>query len=157
MFKKPTVYLAGPIAGLTEGEAKDWRTYASSRLQEAGIIGVSPLRCEPSINGRYDVPDNGQELDTRFGTALAIGSKNDFDARHCTMTLAYLPKSPRRSVGTIIEIGWGRALNKPVIVVTDDEYLQNHPCIIKCASWILDELDQGLDVAVGLLEVYGSD
>lgn len=153
---KRTVYLAGPVAGLTEDEAKDWRVEVQMALADHNIMGISPLRCEPATDGRYDVPDNTQDNDKRFGTAQAIGSKNEFDARSCDMMLAYLPMVPGRipSVGTITEIGWGKALNKPVILVTNDPYLQDHPVIQHCASWSLDNLSDAVDVLIGVLGDY---
>ena len=151
---KRTVYLAGPIAGCTEGEAKDWRLGVIEHLAAHNIIGISPLRCEPAVNGRYTAEGTG---DPRFGTAQAIGAKNEFDARSCDMILAYFPSfkpGSFPSVGTIIEIGWGKALNKPVILVTDDPYLSIHPVIQHCASWSLDNLEDALDVIVGVSGDY---
>jgi len=156
-MRKPTVYLAGPIAGLTEGEAKDWRCRVTEALHAHGITGISPLRCEPSIKGRYDIPDGNQSADKCFGTAQAIGSKNEFDARSCDMILAYFPVTSDRavpSVGTIIEIGWGKALNIPVVVVTKDPYLSKHPLIRHCSSWSLDSIDDAIDLFVGILGDY---
>ena len=43
---KKYVYLAGPIAGCTEEEATEWREYVCTYFPH-GIVGISPLRCEP--------------------------------------------------------------------------------------------------------------
>ena len=80
------IYLIGPIAGCDEGEAKDWREWVCAHLP-IGVVGVSPLRCEPAINGKYDVPDSLASLDPCFGTSDAIASKNDYDVRTCDMAL----------------------------------------------------------------------
>ena len=47
---KKYIYLAGPIAGLTEVEATEWRGWVRERLPY-GIVGISPLRCEPLKEG----------------------------------------------------------------------------------------------------------
>ena len=47
---KKYIYLAGPIAGLTEEEATEWRAEVRENLPQ-GIIGISPLRCEPLKEG----------------------------------------------------------------------------------------------------------
>lgn len=168
-----TVYLAGPITGCTNGEANDWRHVASSKLADFGITGISPLRCEPIHGERYgsDYPD------PRFGVPRAIASKNIFDVRNCDMMLAYFPpedilsggwtqkmtnseeyyvppvyKWP--SVGTIWEIGLAGMANKPTIVVCENKILAKHPVIQAASSWLLDSLDEGLDVAVGVLQDY---
>lgn len=159
-----TVYLAGPISGCTDGEANDWRSTASSKLADFGITGISPLRCEPIHGERYGV-DNP---DPRFGVPRAIASKNIFDVRNCDMMLAYFPPEETDpkfdgwceghykwpSVGTIWEIGLAGMANKPTIVVCQNTILAKHPVIQAGASWLLDNLDDGLDVAIGVLQDY---
>jgi nucleoside 2-deoxyribosyltransferase len=147
------VYLAGAIAGLTEGEAKDWRTYVSDKLASHGIIGVSPLRCEPAIGGRYDLNYD----DPLFGQARTIRAKNMFDVRNTDIAIAYLPKpaeGKRQSYGTMWEVGAVMALGKPVIVVSDDPNVKNHPLFGGTADWNLDTLDQAIEVCIGILKVY---
>ncbi|WP_315728809.1 hypothetical protein [Bradyrhizobium sp. SZCCHNS2015] len=88
MTYRPSLYLAGPIFGCTEGEAKDWRHYVADRLP--WVRCISPLRCEPMIGARYDVAYN----DPRFGMPKSIVAKNFLDLRACDMTLAYFPTPP---------------------------------------------------------------
>lgn len=147
------VLLAGPIAGCTQSEAKDWRDYVSAKIALFGIIGVSPLRCEHLVGPVYSL----NHPDPRFGTARAISSKNFFDMQSCDMVLAYLPLAlnmKRPSYGTIIELGWAFALRKPTILVTDDKYVREHPVINACSAWVLDNLEDAIDTIVGILEVY---
>lgn len=150
---KHAVYLAGPIEGLSEHEAKSWRRDIKAVLAQHNIMGISPLRCEPSYNGRYNSLgfENAQADDQCFGTAQAIGAKNEFDVRTCDIILAFLPSL---SIGTIIEIAWGKVLNKPVIVVTQEPKLKLHPVIQHCSSWSLDTLDDAVDVITGILGDY---
>lgn len=150
------VYLAGPIAGCTEDEAKDWRTLISRKFLP-GIIGVSPLRCEPSVDGRYDIREGSQQKDPRFGSDKAIASKNTFDTLNCDLVLAYLPKEMndrRPSYGTICEVAWAKVAGKQVLLVTDDPYLQAHPVVQDCVAWNLTTLDEAVEVVNGILEVY---
>lgn len=154
------VYLAGPILGCTEGEAKSWREYVDDRLQlnyqdgtSQRIVGISPLRCEPIHGERYGV---GYE-DPKFGTARAIAAKNLADVRMCDMTLAYFPKMPEGrhpSLGTIVEIAWAHAEGKPVIVVSDDPIILTHPVVNSCAGWMLPTLDDAIEVVNGILGGY---
>lgn len=147
------VYLAGPIAGRTEDQAKYWRGQVAKALaHKHDIIGVSPLRCEPvGISGVYDV---SYQNDPQFGTLRAIGSKNFADVQMCDMTLAYLPKGAPVSAGTLIEIGWSYALRKPVVLVSDDDYLINHPVVTTCCSWVLNTLEAGTNLVVNILGAY---
>lgn len=150
------IYLAGPIAGCDIKEANDWRHDLSYLLGQHGIRGVSPLRCEPLIGERYSV---GYE-DPRFGTPRAIASKNFMDVQMCDMTLCYFPKDlnvRRLSIGSVIELAWAHSLRKPTILVSDYEFLTEHPVVQANASWILKTLPEAVDVIVGVLGVYAEE
>lgn len=148
-----TVYLAGPIAGCDLYEANEWRAYVNGRLDQHGIRGISPLRCEPLIGERYAT---GYD-DPRFGTPRAIASKNFLDVQMCDMTLCYLPAELNRrrlSVGTVLELGWAHALRKPTILVSDYDFLTEHPVVQANAGWILPKLDDAIEVIIGVLADY---
>ena len=111
------------------------------------------MRCEPLIGERYEL----QYDDPTFGSARAIASKNLFDVQQCDMTLAYLPReleNRRPSYGTVCELAWAHLLRKPVILVTDDLALVRHPLISACAGWLLRDLDEAIEVVLGLLLTY---
>lgn len=147
------VYLAGSISGCTKDEANDWRTEVSAKLARNFIKGISPLRCEPLVGERYGLTYE----DPRFGTARAIASKNMLDVEMCDITLCYMPaelNAIRPSFGTIIELAWAHALDKPTILVTDHKPFIDHPVIQACASWILPTLDDAVDTIVGVLAAY---
>jgi len=144
---------------MTYGSANHWRRFVSERLSEetdGKIVGISPLRCEPIVGDTYKAGYN----DPRFGTARAIGSKNLFDTVNCDMVLAYLPKPDpvpvgwHQSYGTIAEVAWGRGLDKPVLLVSNDAEIINHPVINFCANWLLDDLEQAIETIVGILGGY---
>lgn len=94
MSFKPVLYLAGPIAGCTEGQAKDWRADIAARLPMMNCI--SPLRCEPMPTGqtRYDDTSIVGMRDLCFGDPRAILAKNFLDTQRCDMVLAYFPTPP---------------------------------------------------------------
>ncbi len=156
MSMKKYIYLAGPIAGLTEEEATTWR-YDVNLMLPDNIIGISPLRCEPLKEGMVYTDDGA--TDKMWSDPRAINSKNWLDTESSDLVLAYLPKEMndrRPSIGTIIEIGWSIGLKKPLIVVSDDKQIMEHP-LIKCnAAWRLKELDEAVEVIIGLFGDYVS-
>ena len=154
MSNKKFIYLAGPIAGCTQEEANEWREYVRSMLPH-GIVGISPLRCEPLKEGMVYTDDGA--TDKMWSDPRSINAKNWLDTESSDLVLAYLPKEMndrRPSIGTIIEIGWAIGLRKPLIVVTNDEYLASHPLIQTNANWIFDNLIDALDVIHGLFGDY---
>lgn len=152
---KRFIYLAGPIMGCTQGEANDWRKAVCDELarqSDGGIVGISPLRCEPLHGERYsaDYPD------PRFGIARAIAAKNKFDVQNTDMTLAYLPKEMGEniSLGTLGEIFWADMIEKRVILVSDHPKILKHPVIDAAVDWKLNTLKDAIDVIVGVLGGY---
>jgi nucleoside 2-deoxyribosyltransferase len=156
MSMKKYVYLAGPIAGLNEEEGTGWRNEVDLMLPD-NIIGISPLRCEPVKPGmRYDDPGAVEKL---WSDPRSINAKNWLDTESSDLVLAYLPKQyndRRPSIGTLIEIGWTIGLNKPLIVVSDDNQMLDHPLIECNAAWRLNELDDAVEVIIGLFGDYVS-
>jgi hypothetical protein len=159
-----SVYLAGPITGCTKGDANDWRDYTSCRLASAGITGISPLRCEPLVGDRYGIGYS----DPRFGVPRAIAAKNLFDMRKCDLALVYFPPEEPAgrpfgtgetiykwpSLGTLLELGGLRMADKVPIVVCENTLLIKHPVFDAFSSWLLTDLDEGIDVAIGVLQDY---
>lgn len=147
------VYLAGPVFGCNLGEAHDWRTEFSKKLP-FGMVGVSPLRCEPLIGDRYGM---GYD-DPRFGTPDAIAAKNFLDVQKCDLTLAYFPEDVTNangvSLGTVSELAWAKALAKPTILVSTHAKVRSHPVILANSGWKLDTLDQAREVIEGVFKVY---
>ena len=148
----PTVYLAGPIAGTTEHEAKNWRRDVHVALDGYNMRGMSPLRCEPDTIGKRYQLTYEKEL---YGTAHAIFAKNRFDLARCDATLAYLPlKSFAPSVGTISEIAWAYEAGKLLVVASDNPAIFNHPIIQQQAGWIVPDLDTAVEVLGSILGSY---
>lgn len=149
MSDKKFIYLAGPIAGKTVAEANDWRRDFSARLPK-NIVGISPLRCEPDVNGKYKVVYK----DPKFGTPKAIFAKNYFDTMLCDFVLVHIPEGAELSIGTIIELGWAIGKRKPTILVTTNKKLIEHPIVERGVDWIFDNFDDALEVIEGILGDY---
>jgi len=143
-----TVYLAGPIKGLSYDGCTDWREYAKSMLGEHGITGISPMRWkdnlkeEERIEGSYDTP---------FCRSKGIITRDRFDVFCCDVMLANLLGAEEVSIGTMIEYGWADAARKPIVTIMEEGNLHEHPIVLEATGFRVESLDEGLDVAVGLL------
>jgi nucleoside 2-deoxyribosyltransferase len=148
------IYLAGPITGCTDGEANDWRSTLSADLESMGFVGVSPLRCEPIVGDIYQ-PEYD---DNQFGHPQVIAAKNKEDVRRCDLTFAYLPSEHPASVGTLQEIGWAAGMDKPIILLTDNDYVRENAVIKATVPWRFTEAEGGwaksLEVIEGIFGVY---
>ena len=152
----PTVYLAGPISGLTYGGATDWREYARDRLAGMGIIGLSPMRAKTFLAREEQVADSYEQhpLSTRVG----ITTRDRFDVMRCDVVLVYLPKNTEKvTIGTMIEVGWADAFRKPLVLVDEDgdASIHNHAMVRAIAGYVVTSLESGLNIIDALLGVGG--
>lgn len=162
------VYLGGPIMYCTGEEANDWRIKVAAQLAEGGLVGISPLRCEPLVGERY----TPQYTDPLYGTARAISSKNKADVRMCDIGIYYLPEPKTMLVwtsdaaaqktallspyshGTIGELFWADAWDKPTILVTDSDHVKKHPVISAAAGWIVGDFEQAVELCISVVGAY---
>lgn len=148
------VYLAGHIQGLTYENATEWREYATKYLNERGIAASSPMRAKDYLKDQEDIAHhyNGHPL----STAKAITMRDRYDVKNCDLVLAYF-NGNTRSMGTSIEFGWADAWGKPVIMVDapDGEHA-NHGMLSTIAGIIVPTLDEGLDLAIAILDPHAT-
>ena len=127
------VYLAGPIEGCSDDEITLWRKESKKWFIE-GVKAISPM-----------------VIDSKFTSEII--TQNFYDVSKCDVILAYLPKciSDRRcSYGTICEIAWAYAKQKPVVIVSDDPYVHSHP-VIREIGVHFDELNTAIEYINHLL------
>jgi len=111
-MRRPTVYLAGKMSGLSKEEMNGWREVSTDKLLEAGYKVLNPV-------------------ETDFGTNVSdseIIHSNDFQIRHSDIILAELDYE-QISIGTICEIVEARRQGKPVIAWGTAYSIINHPHI----------------------------
>jgi nucleoside 2-deoxyribosyltransferase len=129
---KKYVYLAGPIEGCNTSEILDWRQNAFDCFT-SNVQGINPFRAEEDVKSNE--------------SAKRVITKNYMDTQMCDGILAYLPKEfndRRPSYGTVMEIAWGFSLQKPVWVVSDDDFVHGHP-LISQSSMMFREMDDAID------------
>ena len=155
------IYLAGPIGGCSYDEATDWRDEIVTLLSP-GIVGISPMRIKEWCKNIPEILVDGYEkaAGPQFlisGESHAIRTRDYYDVGHCDMIFAYLPKflnERRPSWGTAIEIGWASAQRKPIVLVTDDDYLATHPLARESVGWIVPTLAVGAEVVNSVFNAY---
>jgi hypothetical protein len=152
---QPTVYLAGPVTGQTDSEAKGWRAGCALAFKGDGIKCISPVRDAPKLASgeTYSISYTDEVIG---GTPQAIRGKCKYDVGACHVVLAYMPRAPWPSVGTIIEITRAHSLGKTVILVTDEPKLAQHPILIGCVDAVFDDLQLGVAYVQSLLRVYAA-
>jgi len=154
---KPTVYLAGAIAGLAYDDATDWRKTATGFLRERGVECLDPMRAKHALASRNggmisksfrDYQDNGA-----FFTSRGIMTRDFHDVKRCDVLLVNLLGLQKPSLGTVMELGWAYALQKPAVVAIEREGNphDNHPMIHEAMRFRVESIEEAIDAVAIIL------
>jgi nucleoside 2-deoxyribosyltransferase len=150
------VYLAGPITGLTYGQGQDWRQYVSQRFSK-GILGYSPLRAKQYLDNGHIITDNQDELIMHGDLSAALSSdkgicaRDRYDCKTADLILMNLLGATRVSIGTMVEIGWATAYDKPIVLVMEAEGNLHDHMMVRTLPFIVRNLDNAIKVVNAIL------
>jgi nucleoside 2-deoxyribosyltransferase len=149
-----TIYLCGPITGLTYGGCTNWRDYVRHRLAY-GMRGISPMR-----DGKAELDTGKPILDTYENSLMssqrAITTRDRYDTMHCDAILANLLDAERVSIGSMIELGWADSVRTPIIAVMRPDNIHWHAMVREVAGWIVPTLDEAIQVANNILSEHAA-
>ena len=145
-----TVYLAGPITGLTFDGANDWRAEVQKRLK-APIVGLSPLRCKSYLAGIQSKLESLGYHGHPLSTPQGITSRDRFDCQRADVVLFNFLGASQVSVGTCIEIGWADSARRPMVAVMEPGNLHDHAIVRAAVPFIVGSLDEAVDLIHAIL------
>jgi nucleoside 2-deoxyribosyltransferase len=146
------VYLAGPIKGLTYNEATNWRDTVRDSLPST-VLTYSPMRGKQ----RLQEITSGEKIkcayeDNPLTSAKGINMRDYFDVASSDAVFVYLKGATQVSIGTVMEIAWARAFNKPVILVMEKEgNIHHHSMLLYPCGFHVETLEEGIDCLKALL------
>jgi nucleoside 2-deoxyribosyltransferase len=146
------MYTAGPIKGLTYDGASTWREYVRDEMERLSpwIKTVSPVRGDHAQKGTGQVIMNDSK-DHIFTTKYAINQRDFNDVKRADIIFVNLLGTEVVSIGTVMEIAWARAFQKPVVLMMEDDNIHDHPLLRYPAGYITDNLDKGVHVAISVI------
>lgn len=138
------IYLAGPIFGKTDAEARSWRLLASKLLERKGHEGVDPFAW-----GDYRDADT---LDPRISDRVV--AQDLLRLRKCDGMLvnAVVP-----SWGTAMEIAYARMFGIPVVAfghfgrLGPDDIFYPSPWLHHHAAYLTGEVEEAVDLLLMVL------
>lgn len=143
-----TVYLSGPISGLTYEGCTDWREYAIQKLAELDVEGLSPMRGKEYLRGKGAITDGMSAVISNFMSQdAAIVTRDRWDTTRCDFVLMNLLGAKIVSIGTMIELAWADAARVPVILVMEPAgNIHEHPFVRQLSGYRVDTLDAAFDL-----------
>jgi hypothetical protein len=142
------VYLAGGIAGLAGYDAIDWRQYAAQELHNYDIDVRDPMRAKSVLGGTGKISTNFNDYKDLgiFFTSRGIMTRDFNDVKQADVLLVNLLDAEKPSLGTIVELAWAFAMQKPAVVCIEEKGNphDNHPMIHECMPFRVTTLDDGI-------------
>lgn len=145
-----SVYLAGPITGLTFDGAEDWRAFAKASLADSGIKALSPLRAKDylrQVGG--PLSGTGEEYAHLGVLSLPRGvmTRDRYDATRCDALLVNLLGADRVSIGTVMEIAWADLCRTPIVVAIEPKgNPHEHMMIAEAIGFRVPVLAEAIDI-----------
>ena len=149
-MKKLSVYLARPMKGCKYQEVVDYYKNLKEIFDDFNIISHIPMAGEEKQdeNG-FLVPYNYVSEPKMVDSA--IFGRDMWMVRNCDVVFANLLKSKDAiSIGTTMEIGWGKLLGKHVIICMEKDNIHNHPFITQSADIIFEDEESAINYIVEL-------
>jgi hypothetical protein len=145
---KKALFLAGPLTGVSYGNALDWRKYVESRLPD-GVIAFSALRGKGHVTKELVLKDTYPEhlLSTPQGTI----TRDRYDVSRCDALFVNFLNSDRVSIGTIMEMAWADAWRIPIILAMEERNVHDHGFVRQVAGFITRDLDEAIQTAVDVV------
>ena len=145
---KKALFLAGPLTGISYGNAVDWRKYVESKLPP-DVIAFSALRGKTYVARETVLKDSYPEhlLSTPQGTI----TRDRYDVSRCDALFVNFLKADRVSIGTIMEMAWADAWRIPIILVMENGNIHDHAFVRQVAAFITADLDEAIQTAVDVV------
>ena len=144
-MSKPSVYLAGPIKGLTFDEGQEWRDVITDML-EPEIDAFSPLRWKQVL--RKEGIIRGSYEGTALSSAKGLTCRDRYDVTHRDLMVVNFVGWKSVSMGTSIELGWADAARKPVVGIGP---VYDYPMVKEIVNFWAAELDEAVHIVKAIL------
>lgn len=150
---QPTVYLAGPIAGLDYAGAVGWREQATEDLFAWGVKALSPMRAKQYLRDVTEFTghcrDEGSE--GPLSSARSVVARDRFDVLRADVILVNLVGATRISIGTMFEMAWAMLNHKPVVLAMEPGNVHEHAFVGEAAGFRVETLSEALRVTRAIL------
>lgn len=148
-----TVYLAGPITGLTYEGCTDWRDRVTAKLAVLGIKGLSPMRAKAYLRAIGEIgPTDDDYPQGVFSAQRGVVTRDYYDCTTCDILLVNLLGAKAVSIGTMMEIAWAWMKRTPVVLVMEPKgNVHEHMFVREMAGFRVETIDEAVSVIGGIL------
>lgn len=150
---RKSVYLCGPITGLTYNEARyGWRQEVADILGDHDIDCLSPMRMKDHLSTESDTMSSQGYRWSSMSSQKGITARDRFDTQRSDVVLCNLLGVDKVSIGSMIEFGWADAMRIPIVLAMEDAgNLHDHAMAKEIASFIVPSVSDAVEVVKALL------
>lgn len=123
------VYLAGPITGQSYENATDWREDFTIKVSEAThrcVQCFSPMRGKHYLQSSQDIAVMGNEKLGIMSGGPAVLARDFYDVKTSELIVVNLLGASKVSIGSMFEVAWAHALQIPVVLIIEDDFVNVH-------------------------------
>lgn len=147
-MSRGSIYLVGPIGGLSYEQATSWRLAAREVLEDMGWEVLDPMSGKECLHQTKDI---GVGLENK--KTVENGYIFHSDVHRLNKAGIYLANwlipSHRPPIGTMFEYGYGYAKDKCIITVSTDEYFTKHPFVVN-SSIIVPTMEDAYELLAAM-------
>ena len=138
-----TVYLCGPISGLTAAATTAWRHAARHALEPHGYHVLDPMRGHDSRRAEEALRADG--INWPYGPK-AVFKRDKHDVLRSDILFVNLLGATRISAFSMMELAWAEDHNKFVLTVmeADGANVHEHLCVREASSLIVPTVDEAI-------------
>ncbi len=137
------IYMVHPISGLTADQVFDYYQTNQALLESYGydvltpMYGKKQLRCEKEFRAAdYKLPCT---------TNHAIFDRDHWMVEQADILFANLSAAKQVSIGSMMELAWGKHLHKHIVLVMPEENVHRHAFVLEAASVIFTTHEEAMD------------
>ena len=157
-----SIYLAGPISGLTYNEATEWRITTKKALEPYGIKCLSPLRAAVHLRNHEGLLTDCEIIEgtvegyaaLAMSTPKGVVERDKYDCMNCDVLIVNLSNAKKVSIGTMVEIGWANMNRIPIILIMEDGNIHDHAFVRESVSFRPDSIEEAIEIAKAILADY---
>lgn len=149
-WKVTKIYLAGPITGITFGEATDWREDAKRFLDSPTVRTFSPLRGKDYLKDKGEL--HSGTYDGTLTSQKGIMGRDYFDCTSSTVVIFNFLGAKKASIGTAMELAWCYQKQIPTVVIMEKEgNIHDHVMVREAITYRVETLGEAVAVTKMLL------
>lgn len=151
-MSKPSIYLAGPITGLSYKESTQWRNDFKNAVYPQ-IECFSPMRFKSYLSSEKVILDAYDQVTySPLSTQRGVMTRDFFDCTRADIVVMNLLNTTKPSLGTVMEAAWTYQARIPLVAIMEKEgNPHDHGLIREAIGFRVETIEEAINVVKAIL------